>query len=97
MKSADGKRYSENEGDPNIDKVQRLYGAASINGVPYRVKTTIRVYGGKNWGSRLHNYDITEIELLAPNSATPTHNERTSQTLTNNSILLAPSGAWVTR
>lgn len=89
MKSVNGKRYAENESDPNIDKVQRLYGITSINGVPYRVKTTVRVYGGKNRGSRLHNYDITEIELLAPNSATPTPNERTSQTLTNNSISLA--------
>ena len=89
IKSVNGKRYAENESDPNIDKVQRLYGITSINGVPYRVKTTVRVYGGKNWGSRLHNYDITEIELLAPNSATPTPNERTSQTLTNNSISIA--------
>ena len=36
----DGVRKSDNPSDQNIEKTQRFYGAATIDGVPYRVKST---------------------------------------------------------
>lgn len=64
VKNSEGKRLAENDSDPNIDKVQRLYGAVRIGDKVYRVKTTAQVFAIPNIGSKLHHYDITQIELL---------------------------------
>lgn len=66
VKNAAGKRLAENESDPNIDKVQRLYGAVRVGDEVYRVKTTVQVFTDKGAGSKLHYYDVTRIELLSP-------------------------------
>lgn len=58
----DGERKTENVGDENIDKVQRFYGAISIDGMFYRAKTTAIVPLRED--TRLHNYEITNIELI---------------------------------
>ena len=62
----DGERKADNPNDTNIENVQRFYGAITIGKVTYRVKTTAIVSANTEQGTRMHNYDITEIELLQP-------------------------------
>lgn len=81
----DGERKADNPNDVNIDKTQRFYGAITIGGVTYRVKTTAIVSANTEQGSRMHNYDITEIELL-PSSPTANSQELAHR---SNSISLA--------
>ena len=81
----DGERKADNPSDVNIDKTQRFYGAITIGGVTYRVKTTAIVSANTEQGSRMHNYDITEIKLL-PSSPTANSQELAHR---SNSISLA--------
>ena len=83
-KSAD-ERKAANHSDPNIEKVQRFYGAIVIGGTTYRVKTTAIVAANTEQGTRMHNYDITEIELLQSR----TSQEAKSPAQRSNSISLA--------
>lgn len=87
MKNEEGERLLENYSDRNIEKIQRLYGAFQYNSQLYRVKTTIQVFKEAQGTSIHHGYDITEIELLNPKTATP--KEGRLQPLNNNSISLA--------
>lgn len=80
-----GERNSDNPNDANIDKTQRFYGAITIGEVTYRVKTTAIVSANTEQGTRMHNYDITEIELL-PSSPTANSQELAHR---SNSISLA--------
>ena len=80
----DGVRSAENKSDPNIEKTQRFYGAITIDGVLYRVKSTAIVY--KQGNNRMHSYEITKIELLP--SSTPTARSQEAAP-SNNSISLA--------
>ena len=82
----DGERKADNPNDSNIEKVQRFYGAITIGGVTYRVKTTAIVSANTEQGTRMHNYDITEIELLQPE--TPVSRSSSDQERSN-SISLA--------
>ena len=81
----DSERKADNPNDVNIDKTQRFYGAITIGGVTYRVKTTAIVSANTEQGTRMHNYDITEIELL-PSSPTANSQELAPR---SNSISLA--------
>lgn len=87
MKNEEGERLLENYSDRNIEKIQRLYGAFQYNSQLYRVKTTIQVFKEAQGTSIHHGYDITEIELLNPKTATP--KEGRLQPLNNNPISLA--------
>ncbi len=87
MKNEEGERLLENYSDRNIEKIQRLYGAFQYNSQLYRVKTTIQVFKEALGTSIHHGYDITEIELLNPKTATP--KEGRLQPLNNNPISLA--------
>lgn len=80
-----GERKADNPSDTNIEKTQRFYGAVSVNGVIYRVKTTAIVSKGSS-NSRMHNYEVTKIELL-PSIASTRQNAYTAAG--NNSITLA--------
>lgn len=81
----DGERKPDNPSDQNIEKTQRFYGAATIDGVPYRVKSTAIV--SRNTGrTRMHNYEITKIELLSPIAST---RQKAYTAVDNNSITLA--------
>ena len=82
----DGERKADNPNDTNIENVQRFYGAITIGKVTYRVKTTAIVSANTEQGTRMHNYDITEIELLQPE--TPVSRSSSDQER-NNSISLA--------
>lgn len=44
--------------------IHRFYGAATIEGTMYRVKTTMREYRDQNHSPLAHSYEITKIELL---------------------------------
>ena len=79
-----GERKAENPSDANIEKTQRFYGAVSINGKPYRVKSTAIVF--KQGNNKMHSYEITKIELLS--SSIPTINSQATAP-NNNSITLA--------
>ncbi len=83
-KAAD-ERKAANYSDPNIEKVQRFYGAIVIGETTYRVKTTAIVSANTEQGTRMHNYDITEIELLQSR----TSQEAKSPAQRSNSISLA--------
>lgn len=63
-KDSSKKRLPENDSDPNVSKVQRLYGAVYIDGVLYRSKTTVQVFKVGDGQSRYHGYEVTKIELL---------------------------------
>lgn len=67
----DGERKPDNPSDQNIEKTQRFYGAATIDGVPYRVKSTAIVSRNTD-RTRMHNYEITKIEPAIPYSQYPT-------------------------
>ena len=81
----DGERKSDNPSDQNIEKTQRFYGAATIDGVPYRVKSTAIVSRNTD-RTRMHNYEITKIELLSPIAST---RQKAYTAVDNNSITLA--------
>lgn len=83
----DDKREAKNPSNPNTEKVQRFYGAVSVSGVLYRVKTTVAVFCAGN-NNRIRGYEITEIELLAPNS-TPAPSKGQTVAPTINPISLA--------
>ena len=83
-KAAD-ERKADNHSDSNIEKVQRFYGAIVIGEITYRVKTTAIVAANTEQGTRMHNYDITEIELLQSR----TSQEAKSPAQRSNSISLA--------
>ena len=87
----DGERKADNPNDTNIENVQRFYGAITIGKVTYRVKTTAIVSANTEQGTRMHNYDITEIELLQPE--TPVSRSSSDQERSNSisEIELLPS------
>ena len=84
IKGADGVRRIEN-GQNQYVTIHRLFGAVTIDGKDYRVKTTLREYKDKNRISKPYSYQVTEIELLAGNLA----NTENIDPGTNNSISAA--------
>lgn len=88
VKNSLGNRLAINSSDPNIDKVQRLYGVIQLQGLLYRMKTTLQVYRDDAESGKYHGYEITKIELISPklrNIAEPAINVA----LNKNSISLA--------
>lgn len=96
-KDSNKKRQPENGSDPNILKVQRLYGAISIDGILYRAKTTVQVFKVGDGQSRYHGYEVTKIELLNQTGSLDKSLE-VHQSLNSNSIeeLLNPKTATPT-
>lgn len=62
-KGIDGKRSIEN-GYNNDKLIHRFYGAISLDGEVYRVKTTIQESVTPTEKLKAHSYEVTEIELL---------------------------------
>ncbi|MDR0713817.1 MAG: hypothetical protein LBF89_06125, partial [Bacteroidales bacterium] len=56
-------RSKENEVNPNV-RIHRLYGAVTIEGENYRVKTTLKEYIDVNQISKPYTYEVTKIELI---------------------------------
>lgn len=48
----------------NQSLIHRFYGAATIDGKTYRVKTTMKEYADKNRANNAYTYEVTKIELL---------------------------------
>ena len=70
--------------------IHRFYGAANINGIQYRVKTTIREYQDANRSPLAHSYEITQIELLeAPSDGVLKDSGEPLAMTTNSSISVA--------
>jgi hypothetical protein len=68
--------------------IHRLFGAVNIDGVTYRVKTTVRYFDDVNTENKAHSYEVTKIELLAGNMA---NTDNSTDPNTNNSISLSPN------
>jgi len=56
--------------------MHRFYGAVDIDGIIYRVKTTMHEHYGK--GNAPHDYRVTKVELLI--SGSPTSNALSNST-----------------
>lgn len=79
-------RRNEKNGINSQSLVHRFYGAVSIDGRIYRVKTTMREYSDVNISATAHSYEVTQIELLeAPSDNTDSTAEPLAMT-SNNSI-----------
>lgn len=75
-KKINRERRAENGIDnPNL-LVHRMYGAVDIDGIIYRVKTTMHEHYGK--GNGPHDYRVTKVELLI--SGSPTSNALSNST-----------------
>lgn len=59
-----GEIHNDKKGDRNIRDIVRLYGCISIDGTPYRVKSTVKRYVSENEKTKSYSYEVTEIELL---------------------------------
>ena len=46
-----------------------LYGCVSLGEIPYRAKTTLKVYDGSRDGTKAYSYEISSIEILKGNAA----------------------------
>ena len=65
--------------------IHRLYGAISIDGKIYRVKTTMQEFRG-NESNRPHSYEVTKIELLDSSMAAGESATVNGELYPNNSI-----------
>lgn len=87
-KKHNGQRSAKSEVNTE-SLVHRFYGAANINGVTYRVKTTIRQYRDMNRTPLAHSYEITQIELLEMPSDGVVNNSGELLTMISNSSISA--------
>ena len=79
-------RKLENGIDSEDLLVHRLYGAIDINGIVYRVKTTMQEYVNVNKANTPHSYEVTKIELLEDRSATRENYDHRHLNRSNSSI-----------
>ena len=63
-----GSRKLKNGIDSEDLLVHRLYGAINIDGIIYRVKTTMHEHLSNNKPNKPHSYEVTKIELLEDRS-----------------------------
>ena len=50
-------------------RIAVLYGCVSFGEIPYRAKTTLKVYAGSRDGTKAYSYEISNIEILKGNAA----------------------------
>ena len=84
-----GELHPDNEKNPNVKDLVRLYGCVDIDGKDYRVKTTLKRYNDKNTPNKAYSYEVTEIELLEGLSGTSHTQSADSVPTSNNSITAA--------
>ena len=53
--------HPDRASDPNIEEVQRFYGAIEVDGDLYRTKTTVKKI--RKEGNKFYTYEIQETEL----------------------------------
>lgn len=58
-----GKRHLENPINPNVT-IAVLYGGVSLGGIPYRAKTTLKLFVDTNEKAKAYSYEISNIEIL---------------------------------
>ena len=83
-----GEIHEDRDYDANIKDIVRLFGCVNINGVSYRVKTTVKRYNDNGAKSKAYSYEVTEIELLDGSGIPHTQSADFIPT-SNNSITLA--------
>ena len=84
--SITGEIHEDRNNDANVRDIVRLFGCISIDGVPYRVKTTVKRYVHDNEKTKAYSYEVTEIELL---EGTAGDDRNPLLRTTNNSITTA--------
>ena len=45
-------------------RIARLYGCVSFGGIPYRAKTTLKLFVDANEKTKAYSYEISNIEIL---------------------------------
>ena len=50
-------------------RIAVLYGCVSFGEIPYRAKTTLKIYDGSRDGMKAYSYEISSIEILRGNAA----------------------------
>ena len=74
----DGVRRAGNPVNGHV-MIAILYGCVSFGEIPYRAKTTLKVYDGSRDGTKAYSYEISNIEILEGNAAPVARpNNRTS-------------------
>lgn len=63
-----GRRRVDNPVNEHI-RIAVLYGCVSFGEIPYRAKTTLKVYDGSRDGTKAYSYEISSIEILRGNAA----------------------------
>lgn len=63
-----GVRDVKNPVNPLVDIVV-LYGCVSLGGIPYRAKTTLKMYRESGRHNKAYSYEICNIEILKGNAA----------------------------
>ena len=58
-----GRRSAQNGFNPNV-RIARLYGCVSFGGIPYRAKTTLKLFADANEKTKAYSYEISNIEIL---------------------------------
>jgi len=75
-----GKRKIGNPVNELVD-IAVLYGCVTFGEIPYRAKTTIKIYREKGRGNKAYAYEISNIEILKGNAAPVARpNDKTSMT-----------------
>ena len=74
----DGVRRAGNPVNEHV-MIAILYGCVSFGEIPYRAKTTLKIYDGSRDGTKAYSYEISNIEILKGNAAPVARpNNRTS-------------------
>ena len=77
----DGVRRTGNPVNEHV-MIAILYGCVSFGEIPYRAKTTLKVYVGSRDGTKAYSYEISNIEILKGNAAPVARpNNRTSMSV----------------
>ena len=77
----DGVRRAGNPVNEHV-MIAILYGCVSFGEIPYRAKTTLKVYVGSRDGTKAYSYEISNIEILKGNAAPVARpNNRTSMSV----------------
>ena len=77
----DGVRRTGNPVNEHV-MIAILYGCVSFGEIPYRAKTTLKIYGGSRDGTKAYSYEISNIEILKGNAAPVARpNNRTSMSV----------------
>ena len=67
-RKVDGKRHVDNPVNRHV-QIAILYGCVSFGEIPYRAKTTLKIYDGSCDGTKAYSYEISSIEILRGNAA----------------------------